>query len=444
MVSREELAPYVEEISRALSGKGLEKSAIEKEMADYIETYKVNVSIAMRSLVKRHGGDVNALGGPGMQKSLSALEAGDNSVELLVRVVTVNPREILQNGEKRVIHYGFISDATGTRKYTAWMEAVPFEKGDVIRVKNGYTKEFRNEVEVHFGQRAVFRQEPKGLAPSLMPTAGPGEERRLGDLREGGVATCTVRILSKEKKEISMADGTKTVHTGTVADESGKAQYTMWKEFPAKVGDAVKISGAFVKRWKGIPQLSIDERSSVEKVSDRSLPPLSALAEERLVFVEELERLGGGSGIKVRGVVIDIKEGSGLVFRCPQENCRMVLQGGECRNHGKVEGVPDLRVKAVVDDGTGALMAVLSRDLTEALLGKKLEACLSLAKEKMDTGVIRESLIDLLLARPVEISGNAMSDEFGFMLIGKGAKVLDLDPKALAAETLEELGEEAN
>ncbi len=130
---------------------------------------------------------------------------------------------------------------------------------------------------------------------------------------------------------------------------------------------------------------------------------------------------------------------TGPVYRCPQ--CNRTLRKGNCRIHGDVEGKPDLRIKAVLDDGTGALTAILGREITERLLEKDLEACLAEAREKMDADVIQDQLSDRLLARPMQMRGNIVQDEFGLMLLGKEASFLEHEVKEEAERLLDELEE---
>ena len=87
--------------------------------------------------------------------------------------------------------------------------------------------------------------------------------------------------------------------------------------------------------------------------------------------MSQLIENGGAVGIRVRGVLIDIKKGSGLVLRCP--DCNRVTQKGMCMVHGKVQGKHDLRIKGVLDDGTGAVTVILGKELTEKLSGKTME-----------------------------------------------------------------------
>jgi replication factor A1 len=164
------------------------------------------------------------------------------------------------------------------------------------------------------------------------------------------------------------------------------------------------------------------------------------LAVDTVVPIEELERRGGAQSVAVQGIVIEVREGSGLVFRCPE--CRRVVRKGACGVHGRVEATPDLRVKAVVDDGTGSLSVVIGRELTEALLGKTLEQCKALAQEAFDAEVVRDLLADRLVARPVRVAGNVLSDDFGLMMICSRVTDVEVDVRAEASALLEQLGVE--
>jgi replication factor A1 len=96
-------------------------------------------------------------------------------------------------------------------------------------------------------------------------------------------------------------------------------------------------------------------------------------------------------------------------------------------------------VKAVLDDGSGALTAVFGKDLTEGLLDKTVEECIAQAKEAMSQEVIRDQLADLLVAQPVEVRGNVTSDDYGLMMIVDQAKILKVDVREEARAMLEEL-----
>jgi replication factor A1 len=440
---KEELEPHVRDILRALGDK-VSADEIERELGNYLNVYRVSLDTAKRSIVKKHGGNPADLS-LGITKTVRELVPGEQSVSLLARIVSVNEKEIETEAGSKPILYGFLGDPTGTAPYTAWNpEGLRLAKGDVVRIVNAYTKEFKGRVEVHLGNRAVVTKEAADLLPPVeggrpsMP-AGPATAAKVVDLKEGlSNVGLTARVLSVEAREVNVAGEKKTVRSGVLADDTGKVQFSAWKDFGLVEGDVLRIEGGYVKSWRGIPQLSFDERATVAKLTTDALPATAELTQSPRMWIEDLAERGGGVDVTIRGILIDIKDGSGLVYRCPE--CRRVLRKNVCRIHGEVQGNADLRVKGVVDDGSGAITAVFGKDLTELLLEKTVDECIAQAKEAMDQEVVRDELADLLIAQPVEVRGNVTSDEYGLMMIVDTARVLKVDVQEEARAMLEELG----
>ena len=441
---KDDIAPHVHDITRALGGKVSEQE-IEKELSNYINVYRVSLDTAKRSIVKKHGGNPAHLS-LGIQKTIRELVPGENSVNLLARFVSVNEKTIDSENGPRTILYGILGDATATVPFTAW-EPLPLEpaRGDVVRIANAYTKEYRGQVQVNLGTRTVVTKESPDLLPPAPagadgppPSAAKATPAKIVDMREGSSNIAfTARVLSVEAREVDVDGGKKTVYSGVLADETAKSQFSAWKDFALAEADVLRVEGAYVKSWRGIPQVSFDERALVKKLEDKDLPLMEELARSPRMWIEDLGERGGGVDVTVRGILIDLKEGSGLIYRCPE--CKRVLRKGVCRIHGEVSGFPDLRVKAVLDDGSGALTAVFGKELTEGLLDKTVEECIAEAKEAMSQEVIRDHLADLLVAQPIEARGNVTSDDYGLMMIVDQAKILKVDVQEEARAMLEEL-----
>ena len=115
---RDEIAPHVHDITRALGGKVSEQE-IEKELSNYVNVYRVSLDTAKRSIVKKHGGNPAHLS-LGVQKTIRELVPGENSVNLLARFVSVNEKTIDSENGARTILYGILGDATATVPFTAW------------------------------------------------------------------------------------------------------------------------------------------------------------------------------------------------------------------------------------------------------------------------------------------------------------------------------------
>lgn len=439
-MSNEANAPHIEDIARVLGDK-VDRDLIARELDEYLNVYRVPLGTAKESIVKKHGGNPQSLEASVMRK-LRDLRPDEPSVDLLVRVVSVNPKTIEVDGKEKDIVYGILGDDTGTLQFTAWDAGrFPYQRGEVLRIVSAYTKGWNDEVQVNLGDRAaVTREEADSLPP---PPAGAdavtGGEVKVRDLRAGlrGL-DLTFRVLDVGPRKVTVKGEDKTVWSGTLADETGMIEFSSWHDFGLQEGDVVRLRGGYIRTWRGVPQLSFDGRDEVERLSGEEMPAAEDLAVDNLVTIDELERRGGAHSVSVNGIMIEVREGSGLVFRCNE--CRRVVRKGTCSIHGRVESTADLRVKGVVDDGTGSLSVIVNRELTERLLGKTLDDCKALAQEAFDSEVVRDLLVDRLVARPVKVTGNVVSDDFGLMMIVREVSDVHVDVRGEAEGLLQGLG----
>lgn len=439
-MSNEANAPHIEDIARVLGDK-VDRDLIARELDEYLNVYRVPLGTAKESIVKKHGGNPQSLEASVMRK-LRDLRPDEPSVDLLVRVVSANPKTIEVDGKEKDIVYGILGDDTGTLQFTAWDAGrFPYQRGEVLRIVSAYTKGWNDEVQVNLGDRAaVTREEADSLPP---PPAGAdavtGGEVKVRDLRAGlrGL-DLTFRVLDVGPRKVTVKGEDKTVWSGTLADETGMIEFSSWHDFGLQEGDVVRLRGGYIRTWRGVPQLSFDGRDEVERLSGEEMPAAEDLAVDNLVTIDELERRGGAHSVSVNGIMIEVREGSGLVFRCNE--CRRVVRKGTCSIHGRVESTADLRVKGVVDDGTGSLSVIVNRELTERLLGKTLDDCKALAQEAFDSEVVRDLLVDRLVARPVKLTGNVVSDDFGLMMIVREVSDVHVDVRGEAEGLLQGLG----
>ena len=124
--------------------------------------------------------------------------------------------------------------------------------------------------------------------------------------------------------------------------------------------------------------------------------------------------------------------GSGLIKRCPQ--CNRSVLGEECSLHGRIEPVMDLRLKLTIDDGTGAISAIINRKDTESLTGITLDMAIDMAKEKGDMSVVADRMSSALLLKKVTVTGNVMSDEYGPQMSVRGTELATTDVQKEAEE----------
>jgi len=529
-------ASHVNEIERVLDGKA-DRETIREKLVEYTEKFMIDLPSAKKAIVKNFGGDISKLGAP---RPLMELTDNEPSVDIRVRVLSINPKTITMDGNEKTIYYGLMGDSSGVLPFTSWQE-VELQKGDTVLIKNAYVRgEFGGRVQVNFGNRVNIEKVPadavgtipqqisrdltihvledrmsninvKGKILSLRDrkVTVKGEERtvlggvlgdstgtvqfsawdefnfgigevveinnaytkswggrlqlafnerteikrmdeaqelgiipkefKVNDFKEGLEYVITkVRIIEVEKRTVNAAGGTKSVFSGLCGDETGTCSFSAWEDFDLEPNDVIRIEGAYIRQWRG-PQLTFGENTKVIKLDSSELPPTSIISEENLRTIGSLITSDGAINIKVDGAILDIKKGSGLIWRCPI--CRRVLSKGTCAIHKKVEGEPDLRIKAVLDDGTGALHLIIGRDLTEKILNISLDRAIEIVKDNINNpDLISDDVFDLLVAKPVTVKGNVTNDEYGIMMIANSFEFSKMDPRSEVAEFLEELG----
>lgn len=437
-MDEEDFSPHVDEIMEAVGDKAT-REQISDELKKYVTVFRLNIQTAKRTIVKKYGGASEAFP-VSNQKKLEMIGPGEMSVSFVGKLLSVNEKEIESQGAKKKIFYGLIGDETAVVPYTAWETAtLKLDKGSVVSVRNAYTTEYQGRVQLNFGTRTgIKKDDSTEIRIDSIPSA-PAKPGKIGELNEGsGRVEITGRILVIEKKIVGGEKGPREIFTGMIADETGRIRFTCWGDARLKENDVVKINSVFVKAWRGIPQVSFDEKADITRIKG-NFPTAEALSTTETTDISALVEGDGASDVTVAGMILQVKEGSGLVFRCPE--CKRVLQKGTCRIHGKVEGIADLRIKAVVDDGTGALSVVMNRGITEELLELGIDDCIEKAREVMDYDIVKELLSEKLIAKPIEITGNVTVDEYGPMMIAQSARGLDINVREKAEKLLLELEE---
>jgi replication factor A1 len=445
MMNKEEIAPHVKEIARVLEGKVKEQD-IEKDLDNYLNVYRMSLEASKRHIVRKYGGDPNALT-KGERKMLSQLGLSEQSVDLLVRVMSSNTREVVVGGNPKMIQSGIMADEAGnTVKFTVWdVSKADLKAGENYLIRYAYTKEWSGQPEVHLGNRVVVEQRPQEevTVPEsvVVPQSGGSYSAplvaKVSELRENmNNITLTGRVLSLKPKEVETPSGKKAMFTGIIADETGKVEFTAWHDFSLKENDVITVTNAYVKGWKGIPRLSFGERGQVTRPKVK-FPTEAELSQAVRKSIEELERSGGASDVVVNGTVVDIKKGTGLIFRCPE--CNRVVQKGVCQVHGKVQQVPDLRIKIVVDDGSAAITAIMKKEVTERITGITLKEALDEARETMDPEASGSRFEEKLLAKPIELRGNVICDEYGLSMNVSEAQIVIPDVKTEAEALLSKI-----
>ncbi|MDO9097630.1 MAG: replication factor A, partial [Candidatus Methanoperedens sp.] len=180
---------------------------------------------------------------------------------------------------------------------------------------------------------------------------------------------------------------------GLLGDESGTIKFTKWAKASAlpavEEGKCYLFKNITTSEWQGQFSVKLNKTSEIIPIS------------------EDIEV--GSTPTEFSGAIVDIQSGSGLIKRCPE--CNRALVKGACGEHGKVEGLYDLRVKAVMDDGEKVQDILLNREITEALTGITLDKAKEMATEALDQAVVLDMIKSKLVGRYYVVAG-AKLDRF--------------------------------
>jgi len=434
-MNEKELTPHIEELKRVI-GESVDEEQIREELNTYTNVYHVSIDAAKKGILRKYGKEESMFtSAASITKKIDEMTGDEKTVDLVARVVFIEEKQIVARGAPKTVFSGILGDETGTASFTVWdVGKFDLVKGETYVLKNAYTKKWNDRLQINFGERSTAEL---SQTPIQVPerTISYSSDVKISDLREGiGNVTVTGKILSVEPKEITVKDEKRIVFTGNIADETGKVQFTAWKDLDLKNDETVCVKNAYVRAHRGIPQLNFGDLCEISRV-DSVIPDVQSGVSKR--NISDLMRTGGGLDVMVSGAVVDVRAGSGLIRRCPE--CNRSVVGEECTAHGKVEVIQDLRMKIVIDDGTGALTAVVNREYTEKLTGITLEMAVAIAKEKGDQDAVLRAMDEKVLIMNVSAVGNVLSDDYGPMMIVRSIEPETKDVEKEAADLMEKV-----
>ncbi|MXR19932.1 replication factor A [Halobacterium bonnevillei] len=199
---------------------------------------------------------------------------------------------------------------------------------------------------------------------------------------------------------------------GLLGDPTGTIKFTKWAKSDLanlEEGKTYRLGNVVTDEYQGRYSVKLNKTTSIEEVD------------------EEFDV--GDNEDEVEGALVDIQSGSGLIKRCPEEDCTRVLQNGRCSEHGEVEGEFDLRIKGVLDDGRDVHEVIFDEDATEALTGIGLEEAKQMAKDALDTTVVADEMRETVLGSYYRVTGPT----FGRYVLANDTEKLDdaPDPEAV-------------
>jgi len=184
---------------------------------------------------------------------------------------------------------------------------------------------------------------------------------------------------------------------GLIGDETAQMKFVVWQKNTESLptleeGVTYDIASAITNEYEGKYSISLNKASEVSEAA------------------EAVEPTDGKT--RVTGTLVELEEGSGLIKRCPHEDCTRVVQNGRCSEHGEVDGVFDLRLKAILDDGERAVRALFNAEMTEAISGISLETAKEQAADVLDPSVVEVGLRASLFGKTFDVRGPVVGEYF--------------------------------
>jgi len=173
---------------------------------------------------------------------------------------------------------------------------------------------------------------------------------------------------------------------GLIGDETGSIKFVKWSKagLPDFVeGGSYLLKNVVTDEFQGRFSVKLNRTSQIQELNE--------------------DIAVGSQATEFAGALVDVQNGSGLIKRCPI--CKRSLAKGICGEHGKVEGVYDLRIKAVLDDGHRVQDILINRETTERLVDLTLEDAKSMAMEALDHEVVKGLIESKLVGRYYTVTG---------------------------------------
>ena len=379
-----------ERISRKFSQKGTEvdPKKIEGKLRRLVNEFGVQPSEAERSVTNELAKEFNlpAMGAGGSGKSSGAAESKKIADITPGDWVTIEGKVVALStpASPAIAQSGIIADDSGGIRFVAWAKsnAPAMTVGSWYHIESAVVEEFKGvpNLKIHSGTTIKGIEEDLALMPTTVP---------ISELHPG--------IGSIRAKAVQEWDSSheRMLQSGLLGDETGTIKFVIWKEpgkMPLEPGLVYSIFYAQVDEYNGRLSLNLNTAMIMQEDGDIAV---------------------SGGSLSVRGAIVHIAPGSGIIKRCPVEGCNRALsRQNYCPVHEiQPKFIYDLRIKGWLDDGIKTHNVLLQRDVVESLTGITLEAAQEIAENNplgMDEVFLR--MRDAILGRYITCHGREIDN----------------------------------
>jgi len=377
-------------ISRKFSEKGTEvdPTKIESKLRRLVNEFGVQPSEAERSVTNELAKEFNipTAGTGSGGKSGSAAEQKKIADVTPGEWVTIEGKVVALStpASPSIAQSGIIADDSGGMRFVAWAKsnAPEMTRGLWYHIESAVVDEFKGiaSLKIHSGTTVKESATDGALIPSTVPIVN----------LHTGVGSVRAKVIQEWD-----ASHERMLQSGLLGDETGTIKFVMWKEAgrdKLTVGSVYNIFYAMVDEFNGRLSLNLNTATLMQDDGDISV---------------------SGGNVAVRGAIVHIAPGSGIIKRCPVEGCNRALsRQNYCPVHEiQPKFVYDLRIKGWLDDGEKTHNILLQREVVESLTGITLGAAQEIAENNplgMDEVFLR--MRDAVLGRYIICEGREIDN----------------------------------
>jgi len=368
----------------ATLGVELDLEDIDRRYNDLIGRFKVPEKEAASSVVsyflrehdiKRE--DYYTGSNSGEIVSIDAINTPDEWVNIRVKVVKLwvdTPDAIDQSG--------ILADSTGQIKFSKFVKsALPkLVEGKCYTLSNLTTDEYKGRIGVKLNRTTKIEEFDGDI-----------------EVADRSAQSVTIDSIDAADKWVNLNAKVTTLwdsehesidQIGLIGDESGQIKFVKWATSelpPLEEGKSYSFENLTTDEYEERFSVKFNKTSTITEIDDIEV---------------------GSTEVGFSGALVHIHDGSGLIRRCPE--CNRALAKGNCSEHGNVDGVHDLRIKGVLDDGISTQEILCGCELTEGLCGFTLDEAKQMAMDALDPDAVVDRLRKDLVGKYYTIVGGRM------------------------------------
>ncbi len=363
----------------------IEPGEIERRLRDLTERFKVPGPEAQRSVVsyflrehKIKREDYYGTPDGAAPLRIADIDQAEQWVNLRAKVT-----QLWESTSPSIDQIGLIGDETGTIKFVKWAKSnLPaLVEGKSYSLENMTTDEWEGRFSVKMNRTTRISEldediETPDMEAHLVAIDDINESNKWINLRAK-----VTQLWDSEHESIDQI--------GLIGDETGTIKFVKWakSELPALVeGKSYSFENLTTDEFEERFSVKFNKSSSINELDD------------------DIEV--GYTTTEFTGAMVHIQDGSGLIRRCPV--CNRALMKGTCMEHGNVEGIHDLRIKAVMDNGVMVQEALFNREITENISGIPLDEAKEMAVDALDHNVVLDEMKKRLLGRYYTMTGSVL------------------------------------